>query len=212
MIRQANERERGVALLHVVLFLAMVTAAAGGAAAMARIEVYVSQFQRGERDAAYAAHAMIAATLQELDRAANWDSVLAGGARAAFADGPSTVPRQIPGGGTVSVCCGAGSMTARARAANGVMWEPYGWQSLAALLTVSDATRQYVVSWVADDPGDNDGNTVADSNDRIAVRAEAGSPLGTRKAYELLVERAAQDPASGARPPGLRILSWHEVR
>ena len=51
----------------------MVTAAAGGAATVTRIEIHISQFQRGERDAAYTAQAMLAAALQELDRTANWD-------------------------------------------------------------------------------------------------------------------------------------------
>ena len=204
--------ERGIALLHVVLLLAMVTAAAGGAATVTRIEIHISQFQRGERDAAYAAQAMLAAALQELDRTANWDSVLAGGTHAGFADGPNTVARQIPGGGTVTVCCGAGSMTARARAASGVAWEPYAWQSVSGLLNVPEAPRQYVVAWVSDDPDDADGNSAADSNGRLLVRGEATSPLGLRKAFELLVERAPLDPLTGTRPRGLRILSWQAGR
>ena len=97
MTLRIDHTERGIALLHVVLLLAMVTAAAGGAATVTRIEIHISQFQRGERDAAYAAQAMLAAALQELDRTANWDSVLAGGTHAGFADGPNTVARQIPG-------------------------------------------------------------------------------------------------------------------
>jgi hypothetical protein len=211
MSRSTNARERGVALLHVVLLLAMVTAAAGGAATLARIEVHLSQFQRGEREAAYAAQAMLAATIHDLDRTENWDSVLSGVTHAGFVDGPNTVARQIPGGGTVVVCCGTGSMTARARA-SGVQWEPYAWHSLSGLLSVPEAPRLYLAAWVSDDPDENDGNTVADSNDRLAVRVEATSPRGVRKAFEVLVERAALDPLSGTRLQGLRILCWHEVR
>ena len=206
------DAQRGIALLHVVLLLAMVTAAAGGAATLARIEVLVSQFQRGERDAAYAAQAMIATTLEELDKLPSWELVPSGGTHAAFADGPSTVARQIPGGGTVVVCCAAGSMTARARASGGVAWEPYAWQSLGALLNAPDAPRQYVVAWVADDPDDNDRNVGADSNGRLALRAEALSPSGVRRAFELLVERAPSDPLTGTRLRGIRILTWHEAR
>jgi hypothetical protein len=208
----SNDAQHGIALLHVVLLLAMVTAAAGGAATLARIEVLVSQFQRGERDAAYAAQAMIAATLDELDRLPSWEMVPSGGTHAAFADGPSTAARQIPGGGTVVVCCAAGSMTARARAASGVAWEPYAWQSLGALLNAPDVPRQYVVAWVADDPDDSDGNAGADSNRRLAVRAEAISPFGVRRSFELLVERAPVDPMTGTRVRGIRILTWHEAR
>ena len=204
--------ERGIALLHVILLLAMVTAAAAGAAAVTRIEIHLSQFQRGERDATYAAQAMLAAALQELDRTANWDSVLAGGTHAGFTDGPNTIARQIPGGGTVTVCCGADSMTARARAASGVAWVPYAWQSVSGLLNLPDAPRQYIVAWVSDDPDDADGNSAADSNGRLLVRGEATSPLGLRKAFELLVERAPLDPLTGTRSEGLRILSWQAGR
>lgn len=204
--------ECGVALLHVVLLLAMVTAAAGGAATLARIEVFVSHFQRGERDAAYAAQGMVAATLRELDRTPDWNAILSGTSHAAFADGANTVPRQIPGGGTVTVCCAPGSMTARARASSTIDWEPYAWQSVSVLLNTADAPRQYVVSWIADDPDDADGDGHADSNGRLLVRAEAASPLGLRKGYELLVERAPLDLVTGVRPPGVRILSWQEAR
>jgi hypothetical protein len=209
---RAEVTESGVALLHVVLLLAMVTAAAGGAATLARIEIHISQFQRGERDAAYAAQAMLAATLRELDRTPDWNSVLSGVIHATFADGPNTAVRQIPAGGTVSVCCAAGSMTARARAASGVPWEPFAWQSIGALLGVPEAPRQYAVAWVADDSDDDDGNMSADSNERVAVRVESNSPFGVRKAFELVVERAAVDPITSARAPGLRILTWREAR
>jgi hypothetical protein len=207
----ARQSERGVALLHVVLLLAMVTAAAGGAATLVRIDVQVAQFHRGERDAAYAAQAMVAATLRELDRTSDWNAILSGTTQAAFADGPNTLPRQIPGGGTVMVCCAAGSMTARAQASSSIVWEPYAWQSVAALLNAPNAPRQYVVSWIADDPDDADGDGHTDSNGRLLVRAEAASPLGLRKGYELLVERAPLDSITGVRPPGLRILSWQEA-
>jgi hypothetical protein len=80
------------------------------------------------------------------------------------------------------------------------------------VLNVPDAPRQYVVVWVSDDPDESDGDADADSNDRLFVRAEAASPLGLRRGYELLVERAPLDALTGVRPPGLRILSWREVR
>jgi hypothetical protein len=109
------------------------------------------------------------------------------------------------------VCCAAGSMTARAQASSSIVWEPYAWQSVAALLNAPNAPRQYVVSWIADDPDDADGDGHTDSNGRLLVRAEAASPLGLRKGYELLVERAPLDSITGVRPPGLRILSWQEA-
>lgn len=212
MTRGAPRDERGIALLHVLMLLTIVTAISAGAAMLARVEVAVTYFQRSERDAAYAAQAAVAATMQELDRAADWNALLAGSRQASFASGSATTPRQIPGIGTVWVCCGAGSLTARIRAETGLPWQPFGWQSLDDLLGLSNAPRHFVVSWVLDDGEDADGNPLADSNDRMAVRVESIRTLGVRKALEVLVARAPLDPLAGRRAPGLEILVWREVR
>jgi hypothetical protein len=204
--------ERGIALLQVVLLMTLVTTAAAGAALLARVEVLLAYSHQSERDAAYAAQAILAATLQELDRAPDWDAVLAGAALASFADGPAAGSKRIPGGGTIEVCCGAASMTLRARSEDGIAWQPFGWCSLSGLLDLADAPRYYLAAWVVDDYEDSDGNIATDANDRLMVRAEAATPLGVRRALEVLIERAALDAATGTRAPGMRILSWLEVR
>lgn len=204
--------ERGVALLHVVLLMTLVTAVAAGAAMLARTEVLVSRYHRDEREAAYAAQAMLAAALHDLDRGPQWNDVLAGLRVAAFADGSLTAPRQIPGGGTVLICCGPGTLTGRLQAETGLAWRPFGWQSLSGLLDLQGAARYYLIAWVVDDPADGDGDPLADSNDSIFVRAEAVTSLGVRKAVESIVERARPDPLNGETAPGLRIVAWREPR
>lgn len=211
MMRQSSA-EAGTALVHVILLLTVITAVAAGAAALARIEVAVSAAQRTDRDAAYAAQAVLAAVVRELDAVADWDGALAGVRHAAFSDGAGSSPRQIPGGGQVLVCCGPDSATARVDAETGMTWRPFAWQSLAALLNVADAPRLYVVAWVADDPDDPDGSPYADSNDRLMVRAEAITPSGGRKGASVLIQRAPLDPATATRVAGLEILSWQDLR
>ena len=211
MMRQPSG-DTGTALVHVILLLTVVSAVAAGAAALARIEVAVSAAQRTDRDAAYAAQAVLAAAVRELDALADWDGALAGVRHAAFSDGAASSPRQIPGGGQVLVCCGGDSATARVDAETGMTWRPFAWQSLAALLGVADAARHYVVAWVADDPDDPDGNPQTDTNDRVLVRAEAITPSGGRKGVNVLIQRAPLDPATRTRAAGLEILSWHELR
>ena len=208
--RCANDR--GVAILQVLMLLTVLMAVAEGAALVARVEVRVSRFHRSERDAVYAAQAMLAASLQELERAEDWDAVLAGARVAAFVDGPADMPRQMPGAGTVNVCCAAGSLTARMRAESGQPWQIFAWQSLSGLLNVPDAPRHYVAAWVLDDRDDSDGNPLADSNARIAMRAVSVSALGVRKTLETVVSRGALDLATGSRPPGLELLLWRAVR
>jgi hypothetical protein len=193
------------------MLLTALIALAEGAALVARVEVRVLHFHRTEREAAYAAQAMLASSIQELDRASDWNPVLAGTQVASFVDGPADLPRQIPGGGTIHVCCGPGSLTARVRAETGDAWQVFGWQSVRGLLNLPDAPKQYVVSWVVDDRDEADGNPTADSNDRIAIRVESVSTLGVRKKLEALVSRAPLDLTRGGRLPGLELLTWRAV-
>jgi hypothetical protein len=212
MMGAQRQHEAGVALLHVVLSLTMLTVVAGGAAMLARVEVLVSHYQHNEREALYGAQAIAAMALQDLAGTADWNGVLAGSRHAGFADGPVTVPRQIPGAGMVAVCCGPTSLTGRAQAETGEAWIPFGWQSLSGLIDEPRAGRHYLIAWIADDPGDSDGNPAADSNDRLTLRAESFAPVGVRKSIRALISRAPPDPVTGARQPGLKVLSWREVR
>jgi hypothetical protein len=203
--------EAGIALLHVVILMTMVMAVAGGAAVLARMEVLVSRYHRDEREAAYAAQAILAVAIQDLDRAPSWSDVLAGGRQATFADGPASAPRQIPGGGTIVVCCGPGTLTDRVQAESGLPWRPFAWHSLAGLLALPRAAPYYLIAWVVDDPGDDDGDAAADSNGRIIVRAEAVTPLGVRRGVEATLQRAPPDPADGTVAPGLQMLTWRVI-
>ena len=211
MNRARRSGENGIALVHVLMLMTLVTTAAAGAAMLARVEILVASSHQNERSAAYAAQAILAAALQHLDWTEDWNATLAGVA-AGFADGPVTGAKRIPGGGTMEVCCGTGSMTLRARAEDGVTWQPVAWQSLGGLLDLAHAPPYYLAAWVVDDAEDTDGNVATDANDRLVVRAEAATPLGVRRALEVLVERAPIDAVIGSRPRGLRILSWREVR
>lgn len=204
--------QRGVALIHVLMLLTVLMAVAEGAALVARVEIRVARFQRSERDAAYAAQAMLAAVFQELGREADWNAVLSGARVAVFVDGPADLPRQIPGAGTVMVCCAAGSMTARTRSESGEAWQIFAWQSLSALLNAPDAPRHYVVAWVLDDRDEVDGNPLVDANDRIAVRVESVSGLGVRRTLETMIGRPPLNVTTGSRPPGLALLLWRVVR
>jgi hypothetical protein len=211
MTGRRGPAEAGIALLHVVLLMALLTAVAGGAAMLARIEVFVSRHHRTEREAAYAAQSMLAVAIRDLERVAEWREPLSGSRIATFADGAVDAPRDIPGGGTVRVCCGPGTLTERARTESGLPWRPYGWESLSGLLNLPAASRYYLVAWIADDE-DGDGDLTADANGRILLRAEAVTPFGVRKTVQAAVERAPPDPSSGVYSPGLRMLTWREIR
>jgi hypothetical protein len=69
-----------------------------------------------------------------------------------------------------------------------------------------------VVAWVLDDGDEVDGDPLADSNDRMAVRVESVSGLGVRKTVETLIARAPLDITTGSRLPGLELLLWRVPR
>jgi hypothetical protein len=207
-----RSNERGVALFHVVLLLTMMAAVASGTAMLARVEVLVSSHHRDARVASYAAQAMLAATIHDLDRAPDWSDVLAGRRSAGFSDGVLTGPKQIPGAGTVTVCCGGGTLTARVQAETGAAWTPFAWQSFSSLVAADDAAKYYLAAWVLDDEDDPDGDPLRDSNGRLSVRVEAVGPRGARTVVLAMLRRDPMVPASGAYPPGLQLLTWREIR
>jgi hypothetical protein len=63
---------------------------------------------------------------------------------------------------------------------------------------------QFVLTWVADDPADGDGNPAADANGTVLLHAEATGPGGARRMIELTVARL---PGGG-----VRVVTWREVR
>jgi hypothetical protein len=74
----------------------------------------------------------------------------------------------------------------------------------------------YVVVMVGDDPSENDNDPTRDGDGGnpgagvISVRAEAFGPRGTHKIVEATL--AAGYNEDGSRQPGMRMLSWREVR
>jgi hypothetical protein len=66
----------------------------------------------------------------------------------------------------------------------------------------------YLVVWVADDVSETDGDPVADSNDVLMIRGEAVGSGGRTRTLDVTVTRAGVP----AGQPGLRVISWREVR
>ena len=150
----------------------------------------------------------------------DWTPVLAGAVQSVRSDGIFAGRKDLPGGGSVVICCGSSSVAGRlagesalagAVARRTLPWRPFLWAPLAALLPGSPLGRLYVVVFVEDDEGEEDGNGSADANRRVVVRAEAVQPDGLRRAVEALIEQEPGDPSRGLAP-ALRLLRWREVR
>jgi hypothetical protein len=183
--------ERGAAL--VVALLAMVVMVTIGSALMltAATESKITRNFRNSTAAFYAADAVLERAVDELRGVADWNQLLAGNIRSAFADGEPSGRRVLADGKTIDLggirndlncrnaggCSGAAldAITAeRPWGANNPRWQPFAWGYLNGLLQSSAADASfYVVVFVADDPSECDDNPLVDGG--AVVSCPAGS-------------------------------------
>lgn len=210
--------ERGTALLLAIALTSMLAILAAVAAMTARTEMLLAGRNHQARALSYAAEGAFARALEDLSVAANWTAALSG-APSSFAQGnPGGVT--VPGGGVVVLCCGNASLSAGVQAAaNGggswggdtPRWQLYAWGPAAALLPPRGRhSPLFAAVWIADDPGDGDGDPNRDSNDVVALYSIALDPTGGRRGVRALVRRARGTDGKPL-PTGVLLLSWHEA-
>jgi hypothetical protein len=191
--------------------------------AVVQIETAVAARAVQSAQALYAADAAVAVTMSEMRLLSDWTPVLSGAAHSALSDGAFAGTKTVPGGGSVSVCCGPSSVSGRlaresaisaAVARRALPWRPYLWSPFAVLAPRTPPSRVYVAVFVQDDDDgedEDDGDGSADVNGRVVVRAEAVQPDGLRRSVEALIAREPGDPLRGLAP-AVRLLRWREVR
>jgi len=172
--------ERGVAL--VIALMAMLVMAALGASLMlsAAIESKIVRNFKNNAEAFYAADAVLERAVGELRAIPDWNLVLDGRVRSAFADGEPRGARVLADGTTIDLVeivndlnCGkpGGCTTAaldaitvdRPWGSNNPRWQPFAWGNLTDIApTGMISSRFYVVVLVADDPSECDDNPFVD--------------------------------------------------
>lgn len=212
--------ERGAALLIALTLVLLVVAIGVAVSVASRTEMLIAASFRESREMLYAAEGAAALTIRDLDATADWSAVLSGATASSFTDGAAIGSRTLPGGTAVVLCCGAGTLTAdvqqrahagRSWGADTPQWQIFAWGPVANWLPPGRLqTPQYLVVWVADDPGDGDGNPAADTNGVVELHAQA---LGVKAGRRVVEARVHRLPAAGTPPtPGLRVVSWRETR
>jgi hypothetical protein len=184
-----------------------------------------SRFQESMQ-ARYAAEAALSMVVGELRIKAGWSGVVRGDETSGLVVGPFDGARTVPGGGRVSLCCGAGSASARlvadTRASprpsrRALEWRPYYWGTFDSLVPFDPPSRLFLIVWVAND--EEDESQVEDRNDAVLVHAEALEPAGLRRSVEAVIARPSfaaglpggEGPAS-TLPQAVEIVQWREVR
>jgi len=214
-------RERGVALLLVVMMLLVISAMTAALALDAATEAAVAANHRNATEGLYAADAAMTRALVDLAGVSDRDAVLAGTVRSTFVDGPPNGVRLLSDDTTIDLAqvsnratcgkpagCSDADITAvtadRPWGANNPIWRLYAYGPVSALGR-GVSSPFYAVVLVADDPAETDGDPLHDGispsnpgGGLLAIRAVAFGPAGGRQAVDATVSVVA----------GLQVRSW----
>ena len=191
--------------LLVTLFL---TAIGGALVLLSSTETRIAGAEEWRHQARGLAEVLLERVFQDLLLAPDWSAVLGTGAGATFQDSASP-PRAASWApidldpATLTLNVQRESDDFNRWGVDGPRWRLYAFGPADRLLGVAaDARRAksfYVMAWVADDPGEGDGNPAADRNETIQVRADAFGPRRTHIGVLATVRRK-----SGT----LQLIGW----
>jgi hypothetical protein len=199
--------EQGTALIIALMAMMLLTALGAAVVMVSSTESHIAANYRNSTEALYAADAAVERVVEDLLLIPRWNDILGGTAQSGFIDGTMTSAKTLPGGGTVTLCCGANTATGQLQAetdglnlwgANNPQWKLFAWGPLENMLPNKQIdSPMYVAVWIADDPADGpiggaaDGNPLLDVNGTLTLHAEAIGPSGTRKVVEVTVARTS---------------------
>ncbi len=206
-VRTRIANEKGTALIIALMSMMLLTALGAAVIMVTNTETMIATNYRNGQEALYAADAAVERVVQDLLMVPRWNDILSGVEQSAFNDGTMTAVKTLPGGGRITLCCGASSATGQLQAitdadnawgANNPQWKLFAWGPLGNMLPNTPIdSPMYVAVWVADDPADGptlaatDGNPAMDTNGTLTLHAEAYGPGGTHKVVEVTVARTS---------------------
>jgi Tfp pilus assembly protein PilX len=236
---QGNQ-ERGIALVVALMTMVLMMTLGAALVLITSSETIIAANFRSGQEAFYAADAVFERALADLRSVPDWTSVLGGGTRSTFTDGPPAGIRTLVDGSTIDLtqvtniancqkptACSnadiAATTSERPWGLNNPQWTPYAYGRLADSLGAATVSSPfYVVALVGDDPSENDGDPTRDGVSvgglgnpglgRMLVRAEAFGPRSAHRVIEALVARIDTPAPAGGVSTELRVLSWREVR
>jgi hypothetical protein len=245
MISTVSSSDHGGAVVIVILLGSLISAIGAGLVVLSSTDRAIAgNFQTGVR-MLHAAEAVVERVIFDFVADTNWTPALSGARRSSFSDAS---PRPAaPWGGVVDLDALTQALQAETDSgsvwgADTPQWRLFASGPLAALGGTRHEAPLYLAVWVADDPGDRDGNPTVDANGVISVRAQAFGIGAMRRGLHVVLHRVTGDsPDSGteaagegeapdsepddlahivpedgagdlAGPVEVRVLSWREVR
>lgn len=206
-LRGESDGEVGAALL-ITLVLALLLAAMGGSLLMLSDSETsaASNFQAGTQ-VLYAAEAMLAHVVAELSAISDWSALPGGALRSAIDEG---LPRPVTAWHQ-TLDLAAATAALQSDSDDGEpgptrpRWRIFGSSSFSALTGVplGASPEIHLVSWLADDESDGDGDPGMDANAVVQVRTWAIDARGLQRSVQAVIRRE--------EAAGVVILSWREV-
>jgi hypothetical protein len=196
--------ERGGALVLTIMITMLVVGLGAALLLVTALENTIEAHHAEAHAVRQAADAGLACAIVGLQGTADWGSALDGSAM------PPACLDGMPGWATTGVDVSA--LTAEVRAAadgrygaspdrpSWVVWMTGGAPAAPR------APAMAVLTWVADDPHDGDGDPARDANGRVAARVAVLGPRGARATVEALLWR---DPAGGGE---VVLVGWRALR
>ena len=245
--------ENGVALVIVALAMVLLSAVGAALVVVTSADVLIAANVGASNEALYVADAVFERTLAELRGAPDLTAVLNGTAPSGFQDGAPTGQRSLADGTRIDLAqvlslatcrklvgCSVADMNAtspdRPWGALNPRWRLYSYGPLdPAPGGIRSGLPAYVVSMVADDQMETDGDPARDGVRTgtlpnpgagvVLVRAEGFGRRGAHRVIEGSVVRRdlaararwdAADPATRGSPPPaiafLQVLAWRDAR
>ena len=234
MATQAGNHEHGIALIVSMMAMLLMSALGGALILMTTTEAKIARNYRNHSESLYAADAALERAVDDLGAIPDWNALLAGTSTSTFVDGTPSGTRTLADGTTLDIgealsmanCakvtpCSPADMDAvtleRPWGPNNPRWRLFAYGKVSEMLPTGTVNSPfYVIVMVGDDPSENDNDPLHDGVSEVnpgagvlAVRAEAWGSSGAHKVLELTLARTKSTQLG---QPGVRLLSWREIR
>ncbi len=188
-------RDRGAALILVLLLTTLLSAAGASVMLMTDMDVLAGANHRDAVEVTYAAEAVAEYAVHRLAGQSDWSSALQGGA-GLIMSGSLALPAAA-GGGLVDLVAQTTEVQRAAYGSGGwgpdtPRWQVFGHGVPGRDLPISGMSPDvYAFVWVSDDVTEDDGLATVDANGTVVVRARAFGRRGSRCDVQIVVARTS---------------------